>query len=339
LRLPNWIGDTVMALPSLAALRERGFELILVGKAWAPSLLQAFPEKVEIYPKKFTQRVGFLRKLARAQQCHSILLFTNSFSSALEAKSAGLAAIGFKHESRTLLLSDRLEQDLSVHQVRRFWLLTQKAISVFGDKEPLAPWPPARIEYPIAESVSALAQQRINNLGSPYILLCPFATGTIKGMSKLWASYAELAQRCRQDSALQELHWVVCPGPNEVLPPSLEAIFNGAADSVEAVDSKKILKPASSQTLGRLYVLKDVGLPEYVALMEAAHCVIANDSGPSHLAALVAQHQITIFGPGDPAETGPWSPSATVLGGKGRWPSVDQVLSAIPKIPASVARP
>lgn len=318
----------LMALPSLAALRERGFELILVGKAWAPSLLQPFPEKVEIYPKKFSQRVSFLRRLAYAHDCRSILLLTNSFSSALEAKVAGLAAIGFKHESRSLLLSERLDQDLNIHQVRRFWLLAKKVVSIHRTAEPLTASPPKSITFPIPESARKTALQRINELGAPYILLCPFATGTIKGHSKLWASYGDLVQHCRQDPTLQELHWIVCPGPNEALPASLEALFKLSVDADE--------KPRS---LGRLYVLSDVGLLQYAALMEAAHCVIANDSGPSHLAAAVTKHQITIFGPGDPAETGPWSPSATVLGGKGIWPSVDQVLSAIPKIPSSVARP
>ena len=324
-----------MALPSLAALRERGFELIVIGKAWAPNLLQAFPEKVEIYPKKFLQRVGFLRRLAQAHQCGSILLFTNSFSSALEARAAGLAAIGFKHESRTLLLSDRLEQDHNIHQVRRFWLLAQKAVLVFKAGEPLATKPPDSIVFPISESIRILALQRVKHLGGPYILLCPFATGNIKGVSKLWTSYTELIERCRQDPALQALHWVVCPGPNEALQPSLEALFKRPANSNENRD----LPNVQTKQLGRLCVLKNVGLLEYAALMEAAHCVIANDSGPSHLAALVAKHQITIFGPGDPSETGPWSQSATVLGGKGVWSSVDQVMSAIPALSGTAARP
>jgi heptosyltransferase II len=332
-RLPNWIGDTLMALPSLAALRDRGFELVLVGKAWAPYLLQGFPEKIEIYPKTFTQRVRFMRNLARAHQCSSIVLFTNSFSSALEAKAAGLRAIGFKHEARSLLLAQAFEQDLKIHQVRRFWLLTQQTVAILNSDQPLAFMPPESINLPIPESIHLAATDQIQRINAPFIVLCPFATGTIKGLSRLWPSFTELIQRCREDPMRQAYHWVICPGPKEILAPSLLALFE-TRFGPDLPSDRGQQQEAQATALGQLHVLQNIDLLEYAALMAGAHCVIANDSGPSHLAAATAQHQITIFGPGDPAETSPWNRSALVLGGKGIWPSVDQVISAIPALAA-----
>jgi heptosyltransferase II len=310
-RLPNWIGDTLMALPSLLSLRERGFELVLIGKAWAPDLLKALPEPIEIYPKQFGQRVSRLRDLAKRHQCDTIMLLTNSFSSALEAKAAGLKAIGFKHEMRTLLLAHSFEQNLHIHQVKRFWLLAQKTVDLAQPGAPLESVPPESIAFRVPDWDREQAAKRIASFNGPYIVLCPFAAGTIKGHSKLWPLFDGLLERSSKHPKLKHFHWVVCPGPNEKLEPNLNDRF-------------------AEQASGQFHVLKDVGLLEYAALMERAHCVIANDSGPSHLAALVAEHQVTIFGPGDPSETAPWSKTAKVLGGCGAWPNVDQVISALP---------
>ena len=41
IRLPNWVGDVIMALPALQSLQQSGIELLLFGKPWANDLLAA----------------------------------------------------------------------------------------------------------------------------------------------------------------------------------------------------------------------------------------------------------------------------------------------------------
>ena len=63
-RTPNWLGDTVMALPTLAALRaaQPGARITLVGR-WATLLAgQGVADVALPYPKPLAAR----RRLARA---------------------------------------------------------------------------------------------------------------------------------------------------------------------------------------------------------------------------------------------------------------------------------
>lgn len=54
-------------------------------------------------------------------------------------------------------------------------------------------------------------------------------------------------------------------------------------------------------------------LRQLVALLERAALVVANDSGPMHIAAALGRPLVTPFGPTDPARTGPYQRMETVL--------------------------
>jgi heptosyltransferase-1 len=54
-------------------------------------------------------------------------------------------------------------------------------------------------------------------------------------------------------------------------------------------------------------------LKELTALMDLASCVVCHDSGPMHIAAALAKPMVAIFGPTNPARTGPYSPTASVV--------------------------
>jgi len=48
-------------------------------------------------------------------------------------------------------------------------------------------------------------------------------------------------------------------------------------------------------------------------VLKQVDCLVCNDSGPMHFAAAVGTPLVALFGPTDPALTGPWSDRATVL--------------------------
>src|SRR2546427_12779025 len=54
-------------------------------------------------------------------------------------------------------------------------------------------------------------------------------------------------------------------------------------------------------------------LKELIALLRRARLLITNDSGPMHLASAVGTPVIALFGPTDPARTGPYGAGHTVL--------------------------
>src|SRR3990167_1580501 len=90
-RLPNWVGDVVMTLPSLQALHNAGFDLQLFGQKWIFDLLHAFPAKLFQVPSSLLAAcIAISNNPAR-----NALLFTNSFSSALITRLSGKQPIGY----------------------------------------------------------------------------------------------------------------------------------------------------------------------------------------------------------------------------------------------------
>lgn len=293
-RLPNWVGDVCMALPTLQALSAAGFTCSLIGRAWARDLLAAGPWPILDAGRGI--RAG--RAAVQASGCRQGLLLTNSLGTALTMRLAGVAAIGHRGDWRRLLLHRHQARDPRCHEVEAFWRLGELARAAF---RPAASWPsapPERLRLPLASEQHELAASRLAEAGitGPFILLCPLATGTIAGQSKIWPHWP---QCCRQLAACG-LPLVTCPGPNETL--------QARAACPEAT------------------VLSDCRLGTYAAIASRARLVLANDSGPMHLAtaAGAGPRTLGLFGVSDPGRTRPWG--ADHLGSSAGWPSPSQVL-------------
>ena len=116
------------------------------------------------------------------------------------------------------------------------------------------------------------------------------------GESKIWPHWRALSARLTPQHTL-----VVCPGPHEA---------SHCSDLV----------PYAT-------VLHGLNLNEYAAVLARAAGVIANDSGPMHLAAAVGAPTLGIFGCTDPARSHVWG--GAYVGAFGKWPSVEAVLGRI----------
>ena len=110
-RLPNWLGDTVMALPALAALRAaRPDALVTAVGPWAPLLTgQAVADVLLKYPRDGRTR----RKLAvamRAMRPDAAVLLPNPFESALAARRWGARIrLGYDTDMRHALLTHMID--------------------------------------------------------------------------------------------------------------------------------------------------------------------------------------------------------------------------------------
>jgi heptosyltransferase-1 len=69
----------------------------------------------------------------------------------------------------------------------------------------------------------------------------------------------------------------------------------------------------AAQIPGALNVAGKTNLRELVALLDGADLVIANDSGPMHIAAALGRPLATMYGPTNPARTGPWNRDDSVV--------------------------
>ena len=128
--------------------------------------------------------------------------------------------------------------------------------------------------------------------------IAPFAAGTVHKQPKRWPGFPEFAQRL----AAHGLPLVICPGPGEV-------------------DEARSAYPQAQ-------VLDKLPLDDYAALLQGSRLVVANDTGPAHIAAGVGAPLISVLGPTKVEQWRPWGPSVQVLSARPNWPGVDEVLAA-----------
>src|SRR5919202_7063156 len=115
---PSWVGDAVMATPTLRALRElypaahisylmrRYVKPLYNGMPWADQLITYRTGKTKAKAGK-----GLFDLAARLRAGHFdvAVLLPNSFQSALLCKTAGIKRIiGYERDGRSFLLSDKL---------------------------------------------------------------------------------------------------------------------------------------------------------------------------------------------------------------------------------------
>lgn len=282
-RLSNWIGDVVLTLPALQRLAADGWTLQLVGKGWARSLLAGTGWAVHAQPKGLRERVALLRGLARDARRRGgevrALCFPNSIGSALEFRLAGVPAVGYRKEGRRPLLAASLPLPaVKGHEVERHWRL---ASLFLGADAPV----PERISMPLSPAARAQADSLLQAFDVPsrYVVVVPFATGHFSGHSKKWPHFASLVQWLRGQGVVM----VACPGPGEGA--ELAAGYEGVV------------------------ALPDVQLDAYLAVLSRAALVIANDTGPGHMAAAVGAPLLSLLGPSDPAVHAPWGPNVLAL--------------------------
>ncbi len=298
-RLPNHLGDACMAVPALDLLAARGCALTLAGRSWAPDLFAAYPWRTAGLPPARPARVAALRRLRHESEGTGALLLTNSFSSALEFRLAGLRPAGYATDGRSWLLSRALAVPRAwadgMHTVEYYHHL---ASELAGSTSP----PPARLALRVAPAALARARAALEAAGlhPPYLMLCPVAVGLHRGRVKAWDGFARL---CGELIGRGQ-RVIACPGPGE-------------REAVQAAAPGATLLPPTD-------------VATFAALLADSRLVVANDSGPGHLAAAVGARLISVFGVTDPDKTRPWGGNVTLVrGAGGGWPAYAEVAAAV----------
>ena len=297
-RLPNHLGDACMCLPALDRLARHGHALQLVGKGWARSLFAAYDWPV-VTVGEFWPTVASLRALARSSPRRQGLLFTNSFSTALQFRLAGIRATGYARDGRSPLLQVAVQVPVQwrhgpMHMVAYYETLAAHLLGA-----PAEPTPRISLRLSAAARDGARAVLAAAGVADSYVVLCPAAVGRHHGKVKAWHGFGRLAD----DLHARGVTLVACPGPGET------AAVRAAVPGVT--------------------VLPEVGVDVFAALLEASRCVVANDSGAGHMAAAFNAPLVSVFGVTEPNKTRPWGPRARLVGSERGWPRYDEVLATV----------
>jgi heptosyltransferase-2 len=297
-RLRNYVGDVVLSLPALELLQLAGYTLHLVGKPWAGELLAAYGWSVYPRPGPLPYRIRQLRALRRNLSSldpgfstrENMLVFPNAFSGALEARLAGLRAVGHATEGRSWLLA-RAEPPLWGHALQHFWALSCRFL---------------RLDLPVPEQIGlrvSMADQQLadawlrrHGVRQGFVVVCPFAGGVFENQPKVWPHFASFVQ----ELTATDRDVVCCPGPADV----------GAERLIGAT------------------LIRDVDLGVYSGILRRAAIVVANDTGPGHLAAAVGVPTVSVLGPTVPEQWAPWGPTVKIVRKWPRWPTMDEVMCA-----------
>jgi lipopolysaccharide heptosyltransferase II len=305
-RLPNWVGEAVLTLPTLVLLERAGYELHLVGKPWAAELFAGYDWRVHSRPSgtgaAIAQLRGIAKQLSAADSSFRLrtnsLLFTNSFASSLEARLAGLRAVGYACEARGFLLAQAVERANLPHAAEDYWRIGAALLSGGAPEH-----------FILSELISAPSQiedarllLRARQISGRYAVLCPYSGADDAEGKKRWPGFPELARRLAEKG----IAIVLCPGPGEEA--AAQRDYPGAA------------------------ILTSVSLGVYGALMRDAWCTIANDTGPGHLAAATGTKVVSVFGPESTERWAPVGPQAVLVRYASRWPTVGEVMARLPAI-------
>lgn len=276
LRLPNWLGDFVLALPVVeAAVAQPGPPALVVGPAPLGPILTSRHPRVRFFGWNRSARYALAGALRRARPATALLL-TESFSSALLAFLSGAPErIGFAAEGRDFLLTRRLSRPRparSTARAREYRLLADAAGIPVGDESP-------RLDATPAEREGATALLRRSG-GDPgrYAVLAP---GASYGPAKRWAPdrFGALARHLADARGLATL------------------LVGSAEDREAAAEAARAAGGAARDLVGR------TDLPALVGLLAGAAIVASNDSGVMHLAAALKRPTVAVFGSTSPVWT------------------------------------
>lgn len=288
-RMPNWIGDLVMATPVLTDLRNAFPKASITAMCRTPisDLLQKDAAIDELF--SFTKvENNFLRREPRdlvakieAGKFDTAILLTNSFSSAWLCWQGNVPRrIGYPDHFRWLLLTDRVARE-PMHQVDCYKKLLEPLSIPKSDTAPRL-----YVSEKEVEMSKELLYQRGYKKGERLIGINP---GAAYGSAKCWPPerFRALALELLRDGSI---------------------VFFGDASTFSLV--KEICKGLPEQVMNLAGV---TSLRELACIIKDCNLLITNDSGPMHIGAAFGTPLIALFGSTDEEMTGPYGQKGSVI--------------------------
>jgi lipopolysaccharide heptosyltransferase II len=286
-RPPNWLGDAVLALPAIAAVRQ-AFPSAQLTVAAVAGVTGLFDEITDVRPDAVVE----LPRGTRAAVAELTparfdlgLLFPNSFRSAWQLHRAGIRERwGYARAGRGPLLTraTRPPRAKSLHQADYYRALVRGLGLACGDGPPV-----------VSASARALqlASTALGRAGlGGNVRLVGVAPGAAYGQAKQWPA-DRMAALCAR---LVRERGVRC-------------VLLGAAhdrDAARAVESW-LRAQAPDARAGVVNLVGHTTLAAFVGIAVRTEAFVSNDSGAMHLAAALGRPVVALFGPTDERATRP----------------------------------
>ncbi len=277
-RLPNWLGDALMARPFTFALSHAFPQARVTAVGPAPLLDLLAADGLWERAASLQDPAAALAAV-RAERPEAALICPPSFSSAWFAwRSGAHARVGFRGDMRDALLTHAIARPErgELHLSREYLSL----LEALGSK--------LAVEVPrLLPPASALDAARTLSGDGPYAILGP---GAVYGPAKRWPAerFAAVAR------AFRDQGWRV--------------LVSGAQGDLEVCE--EVTRLAGD---GIVNLAGRTSLVIQTALCANARAVVCNDSGLAHLSAATGAPTVCIFGSTSSAWTAPLGPRVKVI--------------------------
>ena len=278
IRATNWVGDAVMCLPALRAIRERfpKAHIAVLAKPWVADLYrrESFADEVILYNHN---RWAAARTL-RARKFDCAILLQNAFDAAFVAWLARIPVrIGYNRDGRRLLLTQAIAVPMpgEIPRHERFYYLELLR----------------RAE--IVDSIRSSDAIRLEAGGRHEVRrVIGVSPGAAYGTAKQWLPerFAEAARRLAETR-------------------DAEVALFGSSSERELCEKVATLLNGHRVTN---YAGKTT-LAEFIDLASQCEVFLTNDSGAMHIASALGVPTVAVFGATDDVATGPTGPLARVI--------------------------
>ena len=298
-RAPNWVGDAVMSIPALEAIRRArvGEEISILARPGVAGLFtgQPFADRILEYDHRGRHRGWFGREALirelRHEKFDAAVLLQNAFEGAWLAWRAGIPArIGYSRDGRGALLTHAIrvpkETEIPRHEFHYYMELLRRAGWTEGR------WKVGTIRLAVGSAARESAEETLQKAGaregSWRVAIAP---GASYGAAKCWPPerFAQLADRLALECGA-------------------DVIFFGASGEKEI--AARILSAMKSRAIS---LVGETSMRNLAALFSACSAFVGNDSGAMHVAAAAGLPVIGIFGSTDPEGTSPVTEQFTLI--------------------------
>ena len=279
IRSSNWLGDAVMSVPAIRAIKtgRPDAQITIAAPSKIASMWKLVPEVNEIVPLLNKSLPATVRSIRRQPRFDVAILFPNSLRTALEIWLSGIPRrVGYRGHFRSWLLNQIIcERETPVtieHQANRYLRVARELGANVHDN-----WRDALSRVPRTSDGTEIvppANARVKMALSP---------GAEYGPAKRWLPerFAEVAAAVSAKSSVQ---WILFGTPKDI------------------TVGERIARALGDSCVNRI---GQTTLEQLIDELQKCRLLLTNDTGTMHLASLLGVPSVAIFGSTDPRLTGP----------------------------------
>jgi lipopolysaccharide heptosyltransferase II len=285
IRSSNWLGDAVMGVPAVRAIKNGrpDVHVTMAAPEKITAMWKLIPEVDAIIPLPDTSLPSVVKLLKQQMPFDVAILFPNSLRVALETWLSGIPRrVGYRGHWRSWLVNQIVREPRKPGPPEHHSLRFLRIAGECGAETANAQRPTPNSQHPTGNQLSTV------HYPPPKLGLCP---GAEYGPAKRWLPerFAEAAAKITAQSSGQ---WILFGTKNDA----------AIGEQIAATIGDHCVNRIGQTTLDQL-----------IAELRDCRLLLTNDTGTMHLAALLGVPVVAIFGSTEPRLTGPLGNGHIVL--------------------------